>query len=438
MFHQTVAEGTDIFREALDRIAGLVEVRVGERCNQAVRPIQAVRGDFRRGVAQVGGGVVDIRIERGGRGERAGTVRNPHDRTAFDGRVRANLHGHHVSGAVDADRTVAMAAFLRSLRAVRVVRGTLVMRPQQEVDVLDGHGILRFETPWNVVRFRGKVFRVGRIEIAVHIPSARRVVDVVLRGGGAEYDARVAVAAVHAALRTRRAPKMVRFDEFLQIGATHEFTCVAEGVIKIEIVDAKLVGNNRAFVVRNTAGDPMVSTDGFDVPDFVHIRNDDAVRFVRPVCFEQFSEALHTFARGVDVRQHEGDDVLFADAAWGFRLTIGFVGRLQCDQRVGAEYALVDGDGFGGAHGHVAFVDASFRKDSTIWQHVRHDAVSAWIVGKVDFDVAEHAAIVARLLLRRDSDEFLRIVTSRTGVVISGDDGRTVVTCFFAYKNCGT
>ena len=312
------------------------------------------------------------------------------------------------------------------------------MRPQQEVDVLDGHGILRFETPWNVVRFRGKVFRVGRIEIAVHIPSARRVVDVVLRGGGAEYDARVAVAAVHAALRTRRAPKMVRFDEFLQIGATHEFTCVAEGVIKIEIVDAKLVGNNRAFVVRNTAGDPMVSTDGFDVPDFVHIRNDDAVRFVRPVCFEQFSEALHTFARGVDVRQHEGDDVLFANAARDFRLSCDFVGWLQCDQRVGAEYALVDGDGFGGAHGHVAFVDASFRKDSTIWKHVRYDAVPAWIVGKVDFNVAQHTAVVPRLLLRCDDYEFLGIVTSRTRVVISGDDGRTVVTCFFAYKNCGT
>lgn len=68
-----MAEGTDVFREALDRVAGLVEVRVGERCNQAVRPIQAVRGDFRRGVAQVGGGVVDVRIERGGRGKRAGT-----------------------------------------------------------------------------------------------------------------------------------------------------------------------------------------------------------------------------------------------------------------------------------------------------------------------------------------------------------------------------
>ena len=259
-----------------------------------------------------------------------------------------------------------MAAFLSPLRAIRVVRGALEVRTEQEVDVLDGHGVLRFKAPWNIIRFRGKVFRIGRIEIAVHVPGAWRVVDVVLRGGGAEHDARVAVAAVHAALRTRRAPKMVRFDEFLQIGATHEFARVAEGVIKIEIVDAKLVGDDRAFVVRHAAGDPMVAADGFDVPDFVHVGNDDAVRFVRSVCFEQFGEAFHAFARGVDVRQHEGDDVFFADAAWGFRLTIGFVGWLQYDQRVGTEHAFVDGDGFGGAHGHVAFAHARFRKDSTV------------------------------------------------------------------------
>ena len=361
-----MAEGADVFRESFNRIARLVEVRVSDHCNQAVRPIQAVRGDFRRGVAQVGGGVVDVRVERRGRGECAGTVRNPHDRTAFGWRIRADLHRHHVPGAVDADWTVAMAAFLRSLRAVRVVRGALVMRAEQEVDVLDGHGVLRFKAPWNIIRFGRVIFRVVQVEIAVHIPSARRVVDVVLHGGGAEYDARVAVAAVHADLHARRATEMMRFDEFLQVGAAHEFARVAESVVEIEIVDAKLVGNNRAFVVRHAAGDPMVSTDGFDVPDFVHIRNDDAVRFVRPVCFEQFSEALHTFARGIDVRQHEGDDVLFANAARDFRLSCDFVGWLQYDQRVGTEHAFVDGDGFGGAHGHVAFAHARFRKDSTV------------------------------------------------------------------------
>ena len=240
------------------------------------------------------------------------------------------------------------------------------MRAEQEVDVLDGHGVLRFKAPWNIIRFGRVIFRVVQVEIAVHIPSARRVVDVVLHGGGAEYDTRVAVAAVHAALRTRRAPKMVRFDEFRQVGAAHEFARVAEGVIKIEIVDAELVGDDGAFVVRHAAGDPVVAADGFDVPDFVHVGNDDAVRFVRSVRFKQFGEALHAFAGGADIRQYEGDDVFLADAAWGFRLTIGFVGRLQCDQRVGGEHALVDGDGFGGAHGHVAFAHARFRKDSTV------------------------------------------------------------------------
>ena len=219
-----------------------------------------------------------------------------------------------------------MAAFLSPLRAIRVVRGALEVRTEQEVDILDGHGILRFETPWNVVRFRGKVFRVGRIEIAVHVPGARRVVDMVLRGGGAEHDARVAVAVVHAALRAGRAAEMVAFDEFLQVVAAHEFARVAEGVVEIEIVDAKLVGDDRAFVVRHAAGDPMVAADGFDVPDFVHVGNDDAVRFVRSVRFEQFGQTFHAFARSADIRQYEGDDVFFADAAWGFRLTIGFVG----------------------------------------------------------------------------------------------------------------
>ena len=188
----------------------------------------------------------------------------------------------------------------------------------------------------------------------------------VLRGGGAEYDARVAVAAVHAALRTRRAPKMVCFDEFLQIGAAHEFARVAEGVVEVEIVDAKLVGDDGAFVVRHAAGDPVVAADGFDVPDFVHVGNDDAVRFVRSVRFKQFGEALHAFAGGADIRQHEGDDVLFANAARDFRLSCDFVGWLQYDQRVGTEHAFVDGDGFGGAHGHVAFAHARFRKDSTV------------------------------------------------------------------------
>ena len=73
-FHQTMAVSAGRFRKSFDRIAGFVEMRVGERGDQTVRPVQVAGRDFRRGVTQVGGRIVDVRIERRGRGEGAGTV----------------------------------------------------------------------------------------------------------------------------------------------------------------------------------------------------------------------------------------------------------------------------------------------------------------------------------------------------------------------------
>ena len=83
-------------------------------------------------------------------------------------------------------------------------------------------------------------------------------------------------------------------------------------------------------------------------------------------------------------------------------------------------------------------VDTRFRENSAIWQHVRHNAVSAWIVGKIDFDMTEHTAIMPRLVLRRDRNEFLRIVTAGTGIIVACDDSGAVVAGFLSYKNRGT
>ena len=73
-FHQTMAVSAGRFRKSFDRIAGFVEMRVGERGDQTVRPVQVAGRDFRRGVTQVGGRIVDVRLDRRGRGEGAGTV----------------------------------------------------------------------------------------------------------------------------------------------------------------------------------------------------------------------------------------------------------------------------------------------------------------------------------------------------------------------------
>ena len=180
-------------------------------------------------------------------------------------------------GAVDADRTVAMAAFRRPERTVRIVRGPLEVCTHQEVDVFERHSVLRHTTPRNIVgcgRVAGgrRIPVLAWIEVALHIPGTWRVVDAVFGGGGTEGCARIemvvaqrraatAIAAtVHAgvsenarrleseaATRTRAhsAVKVVRVHEFAQIGTAHELALGAEGVVEVEIVDAELVGDGR-------------------------------------------------------------------------------------------------------------------------------------------------------------------------------------------------
>ena len=138
------------------------------------------------------------------------------------------------------------------------------------------------------------------------------------------------------------------------------------------------------YFIGHSAGDPMVAADGLDVPDLVHIRNNHAVRFVGAVGFEPFAQPRDALARGGDIRQLKGDDVFLTDTAGLLGLIIGAVrfadSRPQLDHRVRTEHALVDSDGFGGAHRHVVFVGTGFGQNATIIQHVRCDGVPARIV----------------------------------------------------------
>ena len=69
------------------------------------------------------------------------------------------------------------------------------------------------------------------------------------------------------------------------------------------------------YASSGTLGDPVVAADGFKPPDLIHIGEGDAVHLVRAVLFEQRAETCHAFTGGLDVRQHEGEEVLFANAA---------------------------------------------------------------------------------------------------------------------------
>ena len=202
------------------------------------------------------------------------------------------------------------------------------MRAHQEVDVFDGDGALRHAAPWNVVGIRriacGRRIPIfAGVQVALHVPGARGVIDVVFCSGRAESGSRIEMIASqgHAAAddaigrscwlkaetvgrsRIDRTIEMVCGHEFAQIRTAHEFALVAEGVVEVEIIDAELVGNGRIAVVRYTAGDPMVAAYRLDIPDFIHVGDDDAVRLVGAVCREQFRKARNACSRGVHVWQ---------------------------------------------------------------------------------------------------------------------------------------
>ena len=216
---------------------------------------------------------------------------------------------------------------------------------------------------------------------------------------------------------------------------------IAQGILKVEFIDAKLVRHGHVGLVRHALGDPMVAADGLQPPDLVHVGKGNTVHLIGAELFKQRAETLHAFTGGLDVRQHEGEEILFADAAGHFRfvavLAFPALGRSKFDERIRAKHTLIGGEGFGGAHGHVRLIDASLAPNAFLQIGIGHGRVLQRLFRQVDFHMGEHAAICARLLLRLDYDETLRAEFAVCAVFIAGDDGRTVITCVLADQNRG-
>ena len=82
-----------------------------------------------------------------------------------------------------------------------------------------------------------------------------------------------------------------------------------------------------------------MAAHSFQPPDFVGVGEGDAIHLVGAEFLKQRAEALDALACGLDIRQHDGQEVLFADAAGHLGLIA--LGRRVFHERVGAEHALV-------------------------------------------------------------------------------------------------
>ena len=271
---------------------------------------------------------------------------------------------------------------------------------------------------------------VVRVEEALHVPGARGVVHVVGVGVGAEGIARVERGSV-----LHREVQMVGFDEFGKVFGTHVRFLVTQSVLKVEFVDTELVRHGHVGLVRHALGNPVMAAHSFQPPDFVGVGEGDAIHLVGAEFLKQRAEALDALACGLDIRQHDGQEVLFADAAGHLGLIA--LGRRVFHERVGAEHALVGGQGFGGAHRHVRLVDAGLAPNTFLEVRVRHGGVLQRVVRQGDGQVGDHRLVFARLFLRLHDDEALRVELAVRGILVAGDDGRAVIARVFAYQNRG-
>ena len=181
-----------------------------------------------------------------------------------------------------------------------------------------------------------------------------------------------------------------------QVGAAQVLGLPAKGVVEVEQVNRKLVGHHDVGVIGHALGNPVVAAHRLEPPDLVDVLEGDAVHLVGAIALKQATQTQHALTGRADVGKHEREHVLLADAAG--HLGQGTAGGLQAHKRVGAKHALVGGERLGLAHGNVGLVDARLAPNAFLKVGVGHAGVAHGLLGQVNLEMGDDAAIVARLV----------------------------------------
>lgn len=396
---------------------GRAIVGVRQRADQTAAPVEVFCGYVRGHISEVLGQLGHVCIDGQYRVKAGGAEANPFNALQRVRHVAANLADAHDAGTVDADGAVdALPGVLRM--GVGIVRRSLIVGGENVLHILHCDLPLRYKGPGNVVALGRKVRVVslpavlGGTEIPAHEPGPGRVVYMVGVRAGTE-----AVPGIEASIIV--GVQMVFLNEGLQVGGAQVFLPRTESILKIEPVQAKLVGHNDAFLVRYPPGNPVVAADGLHPPDFVLIVEGNAVGFVSTVLLQQLSQPQHALPGRADIGQHQSDQIFLADAAGDILFTPA-PGLLILDHRVGPQHPGIGGDGFRGTHAHVGRIDARGGPDALRGVHIGAGCIAQRLLRQGNGQVSDDAFIVLRLLFRVDEHQLFYV--KRT-VIGSGDHG---------------
>ena len=229
---------------------------------------------------------------------------------------------------------------------------------------------------------------------------------------------------------------MVVLDKIIQVGGAKVVLFGAKCVFQIKLVNAKLVGHHHIGIVRHPARHPVMAADGFQPPDLVDVLERNAVHLVSAVFFQQLAQPQHALARSVDVRQYQINNVLLANAAGNFWLTV--LGGDILHQRVSPQNAGVGSDGLGGGHADTGLVHAACGPDALALHGVGHCGHPHRAAGQLHFHMGKYRPVHGRVLLRGNDHELFGGEMPGTGIVIAGNHGRAIIRSFSANQNCCT
>ena len=318
------------------------------------------------------------------------------------------------------------------------------MTGEHVLNVLDGHLALGHAAPGDVVALGRKVSvgtipHVAGVEAALHVPGARRVVDMVAVAVGAKGLARVEDRCGTVALDTQRQVKMPLGHPGAQAGRAHVVGLVALGVVQVKAVDTQLVGHGHIGVVGHALGNPVVAADGLEPPNLVHVAKGDTVVLVGAVALEQIAQDTHAVAGRLGVRQHQGHHVLFAQAA-GLRrdvavLALVALGGHIVHERIGAADALVGGERLGCRHPDVELIESGLGPDAVTGDDIGNARVAHGIIRQLDGQMAQNARVDARLLVGVHHAHTLGLKHPVGRVLVAGNQRRPVIARVLTNQN---
>ena len=193
-----------------------------------------------------------------------------------------------------------------------------------------------------------------------------------------------------------------------------------EGITEIEGIDSLLVRHDHVLVIRHPLRNPVMTADGLQPPDFIHILEPHRIHLVGSVLLQQASQPFHPFPGGMNIRQNQRRHVLFSEAVRHHRVRSLHHG-IGCNR-------------FRGRHGDIHFVDAALSPVSAhLLNRIRRFRVAHRLIRQVDLEIRENRMIVPRLIFRHDHFELLEVEIIGTGIVVPRHNGGSVVTCILTH-----